>query len=648
MEKSKEELQRLLQLLEMERMEERRQFRDRFLNTSLDKRVKEGTSWYPVVVESEEIGLGDRIVLEITRNPAEERGLFQSGSIAALWCNAEHYRKDPPSVTGVVIKALKDKVILALDTDDTPDWIDEGKLGLDLSYDERGYKEMVKAIQDVMNAQRDRLAILREVLLGHKAVSTDPKLGGAAFPALNPSQNDAVQLVRMAEDLAIVHGPPGTGKTTTLVRAIADTLTREQQVIVCAASNMATDLLTEKLAQQGLRVLRLGHPARVSEDVLQHCLDLQVSLHPSFKDMKKFRRDAEEIRKQATKFKRNFGKEERERRKELLQEARDCQKQARDLEDYILQDLINKAQAITCTLTGAATSMLKGRRFSTLFIDEAAQATEPATWIPIRLADRVIFAGDHCQLPPTVKSQEASRAGFAVSLFEKCIQRHPEAAVMLRTQYRMHSEIMGFSNRQFYHNDLLAHESVSDHRLSTNPEKPLLYRAMEFIDTAGCGYEEKLNDETRSLSNPGEASILFAHLLALSEELRSQKGWPTLGIISPYKDQVLLLREKLEQLPIHHGWRPYITVDTVDGFQGQERDIIYISMVRSNTEGGIGFLGDTRRMNVAMTRARMKLVLTGDSGTLGAHPFYAAFLDYVDAVGAYVSAWDWVHLVGNE
>lgn len=647
MEKSKEALQRLLRLLEMEREEERRQFRERFLHTSLDKRVKEGTSWYPVVVEGEEIGLGDRIVLEVARNPAEERGLFQTGSIAALWCNAEQYRKDPPSVTGVVIKALKDKVILALHTDESPEWLDEGKLGLDLSYDESGYKEMVRAIQDVMSAQRDRLALLREVMLGDRTLETDPRRASADLPELNPSQNEALQKVRMAEDLAIVHGPPGTGKTTTLVRTIADALQSEKQVLVSAASNLATDLLTEKLAQQGIRVLRLGHPARVSEDVLQHCLDLQISLHPQFKDMKRLRRDAEAIRKQATKFKRSFGPAERERRKELLQEARDCQRQARDMEDFILQDLLNKAQAVTCTLTGAATGMLRGRRFSTLFIDEAAQATEPACWIPIRLADRVVFAGDHCQLPPTVKSQDAARAGFAVSLFEKCIARHPEAAVMLRTQYRMHSTIMGFSNHQFYHDGLVAHETVADRRLGDDPDKPLLSKAMEFIDTAGCGYEEQLNPETLSLSNPGEADILLAHLVALSEELRSRKGWPTLGIVSPYKDQVLLLRDKLEQLPIHHGWRPYITVDTVDGFQGQERDIIYISMVRSNADGGIGFLGDTRRMNVAMTRARMKLVLAGDSGTLGGHPFYAAFLDYVDQVGAYASAWDWMHLVGQ-
>ncbi|MFM2376739.1 MAG: hypothetical protein RLZZ165_1836 [Bacteroidota bacterium] len=645
MEKSKEELLTLLKLLDMERDEERRQWRERFLNTSLSQRVQEGTSWYPVVVDSEEIGLGDRMVLGISRAAAEERGLFQNGSIAALWCNAEAYRKDPPSVSGVILKATRDKVILALDSDDTPEWIDEGKLGLDISYDERGYTEMAKAVREVIKAERDRLAQLRDILLGQRAASIDHRLGGPDLPPLNASQNAAVQLVRRAQDLAIVHGPPGTGKTTTLVRAIADTLAQEKQVLVCAASNLATDLLTERLAAQGMRVLRLGHPARVSEEVLQHSLDLQITLHPSFKDMKKFRRDAESIRMQATKFKRNFGQEEREKRKQLLQEAKDCQRQARDLEDFILQDLLAKAQAVTCTLTGAASSMLKGRRFSTLFMDESAQATEPACWIPIRLADRVVFAGDHCQLPPTVKSQDAARAGFAVSLFEKCIARHPEAAVMLRTQYRMHAQIMGYSNQVFYRNALEADASVADHRLSDNPAKPMLYKPLEFIDTAGCGYEEKLNPDTLSLSNPGEVDILFAHLLAMCEELRALKGWPTLGIISPYKDQVLLLRERLEQLPIHHGWRPHVSVDTVDGFQGQERDIIYISMVRSNAEGGIGFLGDTRRMNVAMTRARKKLVLAGDSGTLARHPFFRGFLDYVDANDAYVSAWDWMHLV---
>lgn len=643
---TKEELQQLLRLLDMERDEERRQFRDRFLNVSLEKRVKEGTSWYPVVIDNEEIGLGDRVVLEISKSiSSDERGLFQTGSVAALWCNAEAYRKDPPTVTGVVIKAQRGKVFLALESDDSPDWLDEGKLGLDLSYDDRSYHEMSKAIQDVIRAERDRLSELREVLLGAKQASFDTRLGGEDFPSLNTSQNDAIQLVRMAEDLAIVHGPPGTGKTTTLVQAIADTLKKEKQVLVSAASNMATDLLTEKLAQQGVRVLRLGHPARVSEDVLQHCLDLQVSLHPAFKDMKQLRKDAEAIRRQALKFKRNFGREEREKRKDLLNEAKACQKQASDMEDFILQDLLSKAQAITCTLTGASTRMLKGRHFSTLFIDEAAQATEAASWIPIRLADRVVFAGDHCQLPPTVKSQEAAKAGYDISLFEKCIARQPKQACMLRRQYRMHSVIMGFSNQQFYDNGLEADESVADHRLDARPEKPILYRPMEFVDTAGCGFEEIQNPETMSLHNPGEADLLIVYLQELAEALREKKGWPSLGIISPYKDQVNLLKERLEQADIPNGWRPFISVDTVDGFQGQERDIICMSLVRSNENGIIGFLSDTRRMNVAMTRAKMKLVIIGDSGTLANHNFFKAFLDYVESNDAYTSAWDYQHLI---
>ena len=408
---------------------------------------------------------------------------------------------------------------------------------------------------------------------------------------------------------------------------------------------MATDLLTEKLAQQGIRVLRLGHPARVSEEVLQHCLDLQISLHPSFKDMKQLRKDAEAIRKQATKFKRNFGREEREKRKELLAEAKTCQRQARDMEDFILQDLLNKAQAITCTLTGAATRMLKGRHFSTLFIDEAAQATESATWIPIRLADRVVFAGDHCQLPPTVKSQAAANEGLAMSLFEKCIARQPKSACMLRKQYRMHEVIMGFSNKEFYHKGLEADASVANHRLDDRPEKAILYRPMEFIDTAGCGFEEAENPETMSLHNLGEADLLMVYIAELAEALRAKKGWPSMGIISPYKDQVNLLRERLEQTDIPHGWRPFITVDTVDGFQGQERDIICMSLVRSNENGTIGFLSDTRRMNVAMTRARKKLVMVGDSGTLAKHKFFEAFLDYVEQNDAYTSAWDYQHLM---
>jgi ATP-dependent RNA/DNA helicase IGHMBP2 len=645
------ELQHLLTLLNTERQEERRIFRERFLNMPLADRKKQGLTWYPIVIASEEIGIGDRLVLEITRHDASggQAGIFSPGGIATLWSNAEPTRKNPPSLTGIVTKVREDKLFLAVEGDELPDWTDDGKLGLDIYYDERTYDEMEKAIKAVIAApQKDRLAELREVLLGAVPASVSTRTSGFADPALNDSQNAAIDLVLRAEDVAVVHGPPGTGKTTTLVRAIATTLKTEKQVLVCAASNLATDLLTEKLAEAGVRVLRLGHPARVSEAVLQHSLDVQVAIHPAYKEMKGYRKEAEKIREKALKFKRQFGAAEREQRKDMLAEAKHCQKQARLLEQFIFEDLVNKAEAITCTLTGSVNSMIADRRFSTLFIDEAAQSSEPACWMPIRKADRVIFAGDHCQLPPTVKSREAEKGGLGVSLMEKIVARQPVAA-MLRVQYRMHTDIMTFSSRQFYEAALQAAPSVADHHLDADPADLIAYQPVHFVDTAGCGYEEEQDDETMSRRNPGEAELCLRHLSqllqCLSKPDREQLELsPSIGIISPYKAQV----RYLQQIAVDHKplwpWLKLTTIDTVDGFQGQERDIIYISMVRSNAEGGIGFLSDIRRMNVALTRARKKLVVIGDSATLAHHGFYQSFLDYVDEIGAYQSAWEFVEV----
>jgi superfamily I DNA and/or RNA helicase len=637
----------LLTLLHTERLEERKLFRERFANMPLQERKKQGLSWYPVIIASEEIGLGDRLVLEIQRPEASsgQSGIFHPGGIASLWSNADPNRKNPPSLTGVVTRTKDDRLFLAIEEDELPDWVDEGKLGLDLYYDERTYEEMENALRDVSAARGNRLAELREALIGDANPQFSSDETGFQDPNLNESQNQAVDLVLRADDVAVVHGPPGTGKTTTLVRAIATVLKTEKQVMVCAASNMATDLLTEKLALAGVTVLRLGHPARVSEPVLQHSLDMQVMVHPAFKEMKNYRKEAEKIRDKALKFKRQFGKAEREQRKEMLQEAKHCQTQARLLEDFIFKDLIDKAQVIACTLTGAASSMLAGRKFSTLFIDEAAQALEPACWIPIRVAQRVIFAGDHCQLPPTVKSREAEMGGLGVSLMERILERK-SVARMLRTQYRMHETIMSFSNRQFYHGELEADGSVAKHQLLQGSDHEMITKSFQFVDTAGCGYDEVLDPETKSRSNPGEAKLLFRHLEALLDLLDkpdkdSPESSPSIGVISPYKDQVVFLRQEvIDQKPLW-PWLKRMTIDTVDGFQGQERDIIYISMVRSNAEGGIGFLGDVRRMNVALTRARKKLVVVGDSATLAHHPFYRSFLDYVDETGAYQSAWEW-------
>lgn len=644
---SKEELRKLLQFLEWEREAEIEFFKKKFQDTSVDERKKEGVTWYPVRIAEENYGLGDRLLLTLERNEQDAQPhLFQGGSIAALFSYADPTAKNAPFVTGVVVSASDTRMKLALHDDELPEWADSGKLGVDLYYDERSYREMEKAVTAVIDAERNRLAELREILLGHK----DPNFARTdeviQIPELNDSQNDAINLVHKAKDLALVHGPPGTGKTTTLVRAVQHVVKSEKQVLVCAASNLAVDLLTERLGALGLDVLRLGHPARITDEILHHSLDARIQVHPSYKDLKNLRRDAEEVRREALKFKRKFGHHERKQRRELLQESRLISRQARSVEDYILDSLLNNAQVITCTLVGAASETLRNREFSTLFIDEAAQALEPSCWIAIPKAERVIFAGDHMQLPPTVKSARAEKEGFGVTLFEKCMKRD-DASVMLRTQYRSHRDIMEFSNQRFYHGELVAHESVASAKLFNKQNQPLEGPVIEFVDTAGAGFSEVQNPETLSRSNPSEADALLNHLAGLLPQLRmtrpdgSEEPF-SVGIISPYKDQVNWLKQELPNRKNLWKWLKDVSVGTVDGFQGQEREIIYISLVRSNDDGEIGFLRDVRRMNVALTRAKRKLVVFGDSATIGNHPFYRAFLDYIESLNAYKSVWEFM------
>ncbi|MEM7038423.1 MAG: AAA domain-containing protein, partial [Bacteroidota bacterium] len=523
---------------------------------------------------------------------------------------------------------------LALDGDEVPEWMDDGKLGLDVYYDERTYDEMKKAVEGVIGAERDRTAELREILVGEKEAET-LRRNPESRSHFNTAQNAALDLIHQSTDVAIIHGPPGTGKTTTLVQAIREAITPGQQLLVCAPSNLATDLLTEKLGATGVKVLRIGHPARVSEIVQQHSLDMQLRNHPRYKEMKSLRREAEQIRRQALKFKRKFGHEERQQRRTLLSDARGRQHEARDLEGFMLTSLLENASVITSTLTGAANKMLKDRRFAAVFIDEAAQALEPTCWIAIRKAERVVFAGDHCQLPPTVKSRTAEKGGFSHTLFEKVIA-DKSVDVMLDTQYRMHSQLMTFSSREFYKDALEAHSTVADHRLSTDANQPVLNLPLQFVDTAGCGFDEQQAPGATSLHNAGEATVLFQHLSQLRDTL-PKDARPSIGLISPYKAQVNHLREQAAQ----HGHTD-LAIDTVDGFQGNERDIIYISCVRSNRDGQIGFLSDIRRMNVAMTRARKKLVVVGDSATLAHHGFYQRWLAYFEEVGAYGSAWEFM------
>jgi superfamily I DNA and/or RNA helicase len=628
-------LQRLLALEEQEALES---YRREVLQRGMNERKQRGTAWFPVQLAHQEFGFGERFYLSFERLSQLGRPhQFQVGDKVAVSAYDKGQASD--SLQGVVTALWPDRMKVSFQTDELPDWLDgQADLGIDLLFDEASFREMRSALEQALQA-KGRLRELREVLLGRQEARTDASRPAFPSPQLNASQQEAVRRVLQAEDVAIIHGPPGTGKTTTLVQAIKQVLDAETQVLVCAPSNVAADLLTQRLAAKGVRVLRIGNPARVADDQLAHTLEAQIASHPDYKLLRKLRRDADEYRSIARKYKRNFGKEEREQRKLLMQESKRIREQSENLERYLADSVLGSAQAITCTLVGAANRYLEGRTFSTVFIDEAGQALAPACWIPIARAGRVVMAGDHCQLPPTVKSQQAAQEGLQVTLMEHALAQQPALASLLTVQYRMHAHIMGFSSQAFYHGALAAHETAAARTLYPGAE------AFSFIDTAGCGFEEA-RDEAGSTYNEGEAGILLAHLRQLFDGLQADhpevlaQGL-SIGLISPYQAQVALLKEALAG----QAWAdvaPFLRVHSVDGFQGQEQDVVYVSLVRSNDKGGIGFLQDTRRLNVALTRARKRLVVLGDSATIGQHPFYRQFLEYAEQAGGYASAWEWM------
>ncbi|MGK7393147.1 MAG: AAA domain-containing protein [Candidatus Cyclobacteriaceae bacterium M3_2C_046] len=633
---SLEELQNLLHLLQMEKKHDLEWYKNKILYASVNDKQQEGVCWYPVMIHRSYIGTGEKVVVEVRRtNHQKEPHAFQSGNVVRFFSNSGPGKSE----AGGVVNMIKgETMIINLNNDDFPDWLDAGNLGVDLLFDEASYLEMENALKRLMELDKGRVKELREILLGYQPARF-ARVDALSSPLLNTSQQEALHLVRSALDLAIIHGPPGTGKTTTLVQAIKATLQEENQVLVCAPSNAAVDLLVEKLGEQDLRVLRLGHPARVTDSVLSRTLDARIAEHQAYRDIKKLRKKAEELKRAGWKFKRKFGKAERQQRKLLLQEAGRMLSEADLLEHYIVNDLLHKSQVIACTLVGANHNLLKGSTFSTVFIDEAAQALEPACWIPILKSERVVFAGDHWQLPPTVKSVQAQKEGLGQTLFEKSIARN-QAGQMLQEQYRMHQKIMQFSSQFFYQDHLNAHVSVAERLLKADD------RPVEMIDTAGCGFTEKINPESKSLYNSEEAAWLIKHLkdylLSIDEELWL-KGQVQIGIVSPYKAQVSLISDRVAGDSDFQPFLKNITIDTIDAFQGRERDIIYISLVRSNDRNEIGFLSDTRRMNVALTRAKMKLVIFGDSATLGGHSFYEELLFYINSIKAYRSVYEFMY-----
>ena len=634
-----EEISILVNLLRREKEEDLKQYNKRMKDSSFIERRKKGVCWYPIRIEKTTFSSAERPIIRISRNgDHRESHMFQSGKLVQLFSNNSH-PDEAEFVNGVVNQVRDHDMLITLNANDVPEWTYRGKLGIQLLFDENSYKEMEYGLKKLLTNTDEHLELLKHILLGDAEAEFED-LKSITAPILNDSQNEALNKVLSAKQVAIIHGPPGTGKTTTLIQAIIETLKTENQILVCAPSNAAVDLVAEKLHQQQISVVRVGHPARVTKELLSTTLDTRITVHARYKELKSLRKSADEYRNLGHKYKRNFGHSEREQRRLMLMEAKRFKAEANLLSDYIKDDILTKSRVICTTLVGANNMALKGRHFTTVFIDEAAQGLEPATWLPILKSDRVIFAGDHCQLPPTIKSIEAAKKGLEITLFEKAIARN-KADVMLSEQYRMNSKIMDFSNRQFYKGELKANVTVANWGII--PED----LPIEFIDTAGSGFNEQINPESKSSLNPEEANLLFRHLnqyLSSIESLKLSDEVSNIGIISPYKAQVSYMQETFQNNnPINDTFSQKIAINTIDSFQGQERDIVYISLVRSNDQGEIGFLADTRRMNVAMTRARKKLVIIGDSATIGNNPFYSSFMDYINEINAYRSAFEFMY-----
>ncbi|MCW4087574.1 AAA domain-containing protein [Segatella copri] len=521
-------------------------------------------------------------------------------------------------------------------------------IGVQLSFDETSYKLMFEALDRVMKAKNNRLAYLRDLFYSHQKAgrfSFEPM----KFPWLNPTQERAVNEVLWAKDVAIVHGPPGTGKTTTLVEAINETLMRESQVLVCAQSNMAVDWISEKLVDRGINVLRIGNPTRVNDKMLGFTYERRFESHADYPQLWAIRKAIRELRKNRKKGSENYH-----------QKMDRLKSRAAEIELRINAELFGEARVIACTLVGSAHHLLEGMKFGTLFIDEAAQALEAACWIPMKRASRVILAGDHCQLPPTVKSIAALRAGLGKTLMERIAENKPEVVTLLKIQYRMNDEIMRFSSDWFYGGKVesapqIKYRSVLDydHPITwidtSNEENQITIEGEDAPEDSAStsssvsaanqnsdlNFKEQFVGESFGRINKAEAELTLLTLAEYFTKISKRRVLEEridVGIISPYRAQVQYLKKLIKKYEFFKPYRRLISVNTVDGFQGQERDVILISLVRSNDEGQIGFLKDLRRMNVAMTRARMKLIILGNKDTMTKHPFYKKLWEYVEAI----------------
>ena len=678
-------IQALLQqrtLLQLEYYTEKEAFRKLTEQMGMQRKVKRGDAWFPLRVGKSFYNSLNQTAIEVFRTSDQDiehnfefgrpvmffmvkkmgknenqgnTALQQSGNPSDANHKVQSSNLKVQSIkyfsfTGTVSYVDGDRMVITVP--DSAPLLDLQQstepIGVQLSFDETSYKLMFEALDRVMKAKNNRLAYLRDLFYSHQKAgrfSFEPM----KFPWLNPTQERAVNEVLWAKDVAIVHGPPGTGKTTTLVEAINETLMRESQVLVCAQSNMAVDWISEKLVDRGINVLRIGNPTRVNDKMLGFTYERRFESHPDYPQLWAIRKAIRELRKNRKKGSENYH-----------QKMDRLKSRAAEIEIRINSELFGEARVIACTLVGSAHRLLEGMKFGTLFIDEAAQALEAACWIPMRRASRVILAGDHCQLPPTVKSIAALRAGLGKTLMERIAENKPEVVTLLKIQYRMNDEIMRFSSDWFYGGKVesapqIKYRSVLDydHPITwidtSNEENQITIEGEDAPEDSAStsssvsaanqnsdlNFKEQFVGESFGRINKAEAELTLLTLAEYFTKIGKQRVLSEsidVGIISPYRAQVQYLKKLIKKYEFFKPYRRLISVNTVDGFQGQERDVILISLVRSNDEGQIGFLKDLRRMNVAMTRARMKLIILGNKDTMTKHPFYKKLWEYVEAI----------------
>lgn len=647
-------IQALLQqrtLLQLEYYTEKEAFRKLTEQMGMQRKVKRGDAWFPLQVGKSFYNSLNQTAIEVFRTSDQDiEHNFEFGRPVMFFRSEGSEELKYFSFTGTVSYVDGDRMVVTvpdsaplLELQQSTD-----PIGVQLSFDETSYKLMFEALDRVMKAKNNRLAYLRDLFYSHQKArrfSFEPM----KFPWLNPTQERAVNEVLWAKDVAIVHGPPGTGKTTTLVEAINETLMRESQVLVCAQSNMAVDWISEKLVDRGINVLRIGNPTRVNDKMLGFTYERRFESHADYPQLWAIRKAIRELRKNRKKGSENYH-----------QKMDRLKSRAAEIELRINAELFGEARVIACTLVGSAHHLLEGMKFGTLFIDEAAQALEAACWIPMRRASRVILAGDHCQLPPTVKSIAALRAGLGKTLMERIAENKPEVVTLLKIQYRMNDEIMRFSSDWFYGGKVesapqIKYRSVLDydHPITwidtSNEENQITIEGEDAPEDSAStassvsaanqnsdlNFKEQFVGESFGRINKAEAELTLLTLAEYFTKIGKQRVLEEridVGIISPYRAQVQYLKKLIKKYEFFKPYRRLISVNTVDGFQGQERDVILISLVRSNDEGQIGFLKDLRRMNVAMTRARMKLFILGNKDTMTKHPFYKKLWEYVKAI----------------